>query len=63
MSSTCSLRKKTSRCLLLLAIFAGLCSTLAAGDWPTWRYDSRRSASSPEKLPAELRVNLSLIHI
>lgn len=23
-------------------------------DWPTWRYDSRRSAASPEELPAQL---------
>ncbi len=56
MSTSCPLRIKTSRCLLLLAILAGLCSPLAAGDWPTWRYDSRRSASSPEKLPEKLQV-------
>ncbi|MEA2053198.1 MAG: PQQ-binding-like beta-propeller repeat protein [Euryarchaeota archaeon] len=28
----------------------------AASDWPTWRYDLNRSASSPEGLPAELHV-------
>ena len=27
-----------------------------APDWPTWRYDAHRSASSPEGLPAELHL-------
>ena len=56
MPTNCNLNNRTNRALLLLAVLAGLCSPLAAGDWPTWRYDSRRSASSPEKLPEKLEV-------
>ena len=48
--------KITGKSLTFLVLCAGLCNTLAAGDWPTWRYDARRSASSPEKIPAELQV-------
>jgi outer membrane protein assembly factor BamB len=29
-------------------------SYVAAGDWPMWRYDAQRSASSPDKLPGVL---------
>ena len=32
---------------------AGQCS---AGDWPQWRYDARRSACSPDRLPDELHL-------
>ena len=27
-----------------------------AGDWPTWRYDAYRSASSPDALPEQLNL-------
>ncbi|MEA3282960.1 MAG: hypothetical protein U9Q68_10510, partial [Euryarchaeota archaeon] len=33
---------------------AGTQNEVYASDWPTWRYDVHRSASSPEGLPAEL---------
>lgn len=29
---------------------------LCGADWPMWRYDASRSASSPEPLPAELKL-------
>ncbi|MFP6739170.1 MAG: PQQ-binding-like beta-propeller repeat protein [Planctomycetota bacterium] len=56
MPTTCLQGKKTGRGLIFLALCAGLCNTLVAGDWPTWRYDARRSANSPEKIPTELQV-------
>ncbi len=31
-------------------------SEVCASDWPTWRYDAHRSASSPEGLPDELNL-------
>ncbi|KAF5415198.1 MAG: Outer membrane protein assembly factor BamB [Candidatus Methanogaster sp.] len=39
---------------------AGTQNEVYASDWPTWRYDVHRSASSPEGLPAEL--NLQWVH-
>ncbi len=49
--------KRQTTFALLIAIGA-LCFIFAdsasAGDWPTFRYDSGRSASSPHKLPVEL---------
>lgn len=56
MLPTCLQGKKTGRGLIFLALCAGLCNTLVAGDWPTWRYDSRRSGISPETIPAKLQV-------
>jgi hypothetical protein len=35
-------------CLLLIT------PSLRAADWPTWRYDAARTASSPENLPESL---------
>ena len=35
-------------------LMAGLWSSALAGDWPMWRCDAGRTASSPEELPAEL---------
>jgi len=37
-------------CLLFAAM------PIPAADWPTWRFDVRRSAASPEKLPRELHL-------
>ena len=37
-------------CLLLIT------PSLRAADWPTWRYDAARTASSTEQLPAELHL-------
>ncbi len=35
-------------------LFTALFSSALAGDWPMWRYDAGRTASSPEELPAQL---------
>jgi len=35
---------------------AGTQNEVYASDWPTWRYDAHRSASSTEGLPAELNL-------
>ena len=46
-------------CPLLLAVAVAMecLGTPAVGaDWPMWRYDGCRSASSPEQLPAELHL-------
>ncbi|MCE5251324.1 PQQ-like beta-propeller repeat protein, partial [bacterium] len=41
--------------LLVLLLMSGT-ETAACYDWPMWRYDSGRSASSPEELPGELNL-------
>jgi outer membrane protein assembly factor BamB len=40
--------------LLTVALAALLCGTVHAEDWPTFRHDNARSASTPEQLPAKL---------
>ncbi len=40
-------------CASLLILFPAL----RAADWPAWRYDAARSASSPEELPSDLRLH------
>ncbi|QDT50182.1 Serine/threonine-protein kinase AfsK [Symmachiella dynata] len=40
-------------------LWAGL-STVVAGDWPTWRYDSQRSAAAPDALSAKLHLQWTL---
>ena len=45
--------------LRITGMFLFCCAPLLpvrADDWPTWRYDSSRSAASPEELPAELEL-------
>ena len=44
--------------LLISSVFAqaGTQNEVYASDWPTWRYDAHRSASSTEGLPAELHL-------
>lgn len=42
--------------LLVLATLACLSTGASAADWPTWRFDAGRSASSPEQLPASLNL-------
>ncbi|MFB3826506.1 MAG: PQQ-binding-like beta-propeller repeat protein [Bryobacteraceae bacterium] len=37
-----------------MLICAALPQSAAAADWPMWRYDAGRTASSPEELPAQL---------
>ena len=44
----CRMLKRNGGCLL--GCFISLLSAVA-GDWPQWRYDAGRSASSPELLP------------
>ncbi len=39
-------------CPLVLALTFG--TVAHAGDWPQWRYDSARSAVTPDELPAEM---------
>ncbi|NOZ21561.1 MAG: PQQ-binding-like beta-propeller repeat protein [Planctomycetes bacterium] len=48
-------RRGLAICLsaLFLALLPQLCM---AGDWPMWRCDANRSASSPEELPRELHL-------
>lgn len=48
--------------MVALPIALMLSSTLigAAADWPTWRYDAGRSASSPDELPADLNLQWTL---
>lgn len=38
------------------AVVAGLCVRAPGGDWPTWRYDTKRSAASPHALPGTLHL-------
>ncbi len=40
--------------LMRVVVFTALFSSAVAGDWPMWRYDAGRTASSPEELPAQL---------
>ncbi|RPJ61312.1 MAG: hypothetical protein EHM23_07360 [Acidobacteria bacterium] len=40
--------------LARVVLFAGLFSSVLAGDWPMWRYDAGRTAATPEELPAQL---------
>ena len=42
-------------CLFILSVLVGA-ATMHAADWPAWRYDAARSASSPETLPAKLSL-------
>ncbi len=47
------------------AITAILCAALAtvsvsAADWPMWRYDTTRTAATPEELPASLHLQWTL---
>ncbi|HUV64100.1 MAG TPA: hypothetical protein VMW24_09385, partial [Sedimentisphaerales bacterium] len=43
-------------CLLILLVCGFSAASAYGHDWPTWRYDAGRCASSPEELPA--RMNL-----
>jgi outer membrane protein assembly factor BamB len=67
-SSTCGVLPRqittASRCAYL-AIAAIVITSLAAhsatsADWPMWRFDGGRSASTPEQLPAELALQWSV---
>ena len=42
---------------IVLGVFSLIMSQgVVAEDWPTWRYDSNRSAASPEELSDELKL-------
>ena len=43
-------------CLCAATAVMSFVDTSYAADWPTYRFDARRSANSPEQLPAELHV-------
>src|SRR5262245_64005099 len=53
MSSRLAGRLAVLACLALLTPAVG-------GDWPAWRYDSRRTASSPAVLPSALQYHWTL---
>ncbi|MEX0818111.1 MAG: PQQ-binding-like beta-propeller repeat protein, partial [Pirellulaceae bacterium] len=55
MSRLSSLRFGTVVTLALLTFHSA-----TAADWPTWRFDGRRSASTPEQLPAQLHLQWSI---
>ncbi|MFB3904508.1 MAG: PQQ-binding-like beta-propeller repeat protein [Acidobacteriota bacterium] len=40
--------------LMRVFLFTTLFSSAPAADWPMWRYDAGRTASSPEELPSQL---------
>jgi len=40
---------------LAALVTVALVTPALAGDWPTWRYDGRRSAASPDELSADLQ--------
>ena len=46
--------KLSARKLFLILIQVIISTQVFAHDWPMWRYDAERTASSPEQLPAEL---------
>ncbi|MBA7569450.1 hypothetical protein ES708_11189 [subsurface metagenome] len=46
--------KLSARKLLIFLILVIISTRIFAYDWPMWRYDAERTASSPEQLPAEL---------
>src|ERR1700722_13486855 len=48
-----NLRPKLA-CAVFMAL--SLCQEARAADWPMWRYDAQRTASSPHKLPDKLHL-------
>jgi outer membrane protein assembly factor BamB len=44
------------RSFLVLAVFLNGVMTVRSSDWPQWRFDAGRTASSPEQLPASLQL-------
>jgi len=47
---------RLARIILIVCVIALLPRQLSAGDWPQWRYDAARSATSPDELPDELHL-------
>lgn len=50
----------SDRCLVAWAVMILFASAAAAADWPMWRFDGRRSASTTEQLAAELHLQWSI---
>lgn len=48
--------KLVCRLIVFLALTLFASPAARAGDWPMWRYDAARTASSDQRLPAELHV-------
>ncbi|MFT5497842.1 MAG: outer membrane protein assembly factor BamB [Kiritimatiellia bacterium] len=46
--------------ITILTLLLGLTGSLHAQDWPMWRYDAGRGASTPHALPAELQLQWTL---
>ncbi len=55
MRNDCSKGERLS-VFLILTLLCSLNFSLEAGDWPMWRYDSRRGSSSPDELPQNLEL-------
>ena len=49
-------RRLSVLCTRVLAVACLFAAGARGADWPMWRYDARRSAASPEELPATLRL-------
>lgn len=47
-------KRPRANLVALLGIIVGVFSPALAGDWPMWRYDAERSASTPDALPSQL---------
>jgi outer membrane protein assembly factor BamB len=45
------------RSIFLVLFFLQLSAGVVGADWPMWRYDASRTASSPEELPADLHLH------
>ena len=45
-------------CLCVLSLVSGVAAstTLTAADWPAWRFNAARSATSPDAIPANLSL-------
>jgi len=46
----------SERKLLLVLFYLIISTQIFADNWPMWRYDAERTASTPEQLPAELHL-------
>lgn len=51
---------QTLRGIILGLALLTSAATASANDWPMWRYDAQRSASSPENLPLDLKPHWSI---
>ena len=54
------MRRPSTLRRIVIAILALFASVTGAEDWPTWRFDGRRSASTNEQLAADLHLQWSI---